>query len=198
MTRYWNSLSLFQKHVEVNRYLYTDNSVPRLGAVLRRVVSFLLELLPGPGLALSHRVDGFQVRRVRQHGDVHGVGGSEIQQHRGGEVGEDVADGRRGVGELAEAAHLTEHQLERDSRLRRRVVVQAQGHFEESLSFHTEYAFFHAKGKNRKKNRNTHAEGAVCRLALSALLTSENTCAINKQAIYSCCVCAYVWIMPVW
>lgn len=31
-------------------------------------------------------------------------------------MGEDVTDGRRGVGELAEAAHLTEHKLERKMR----------------------------------------------------------------------------------
>lgn len=103
--------------VVVNGYLQTDNSVPRPGAVLWRVVSFLFELLPGSRLALSHRVDGFQVRRVGQHGDVKGVTGPEIQLHRGCEVGEDVADGRRGVRELAEAAHLAEHELERDVRV---------------------------------------------------------------------------------
>lgn len=44
------------------------------------------------------------------------VFGSKIQNHRRGEVGEDITDGRRGVRKLAEAAHLTEHKLERKIR----------------------------------------------------------------------------------
>lgn len=97
-------------------YLQTDDLVPRLGVFFGRIVSFLPELLPGSGFALSHGVDRLQVRRVGQHGHVNWFCGSEIQLHRGGEVGEDVAGGRRGVGELAEAAHLPEHELKRKTK----------------------------------------------------------------------------------
>ena len=97
----------------VTRYLQTDDLVPRLGAVFRGVVALFPELLPGSGFALSHRVDGLEVRGVGQHGHAKRVSSSEIQLHRGGEVGEHVAGGWRAVGELAEATHLTEHELER-------------------------------------------------------------------------------------
>lgn len=42
---------------------------------------------------------------------------SKIQLHRGGEVGQDIADGWRVVRELAEATHLAEHELERKTLL---------------------------------------------------------------------------------
>lgn len=99
----------------VNQYLQTDDLVPWLGVFFRWIVSFLPELLPGPSFALSHGVDGLQVRWVGQHSHMKRVSSSEIQLHRGGEVGEDITDGRRGVGELAEATHLTEHELEKET-----------------------------------------------------------------------------------
>lgn len=107
-------------------YLQTDDLVPWLGVVFGRVVPFFPELLPGSGFALSHGVDGFKMRWVGQHGDMKGVFGSKIQLHRRGEVGEDVTDGRRGVGELAEAAHLTEHKLERKMREAQRYLVPSR------------------------------------------------------------------------
>lgn len=67
--------------VAVDQYLQTDDVVPRLGAVIGRIVSFLLELLPGSGFALSHGVDRLEVGRVGQHGHVKRVSSSEIQLH---------------------------------------------------------------------------------------------------------------------
>lgn len=94
-------------------YLQADDLVARLSVVFRGIVSFLAQLLPGSGFALSHRVDSLEVRWVGQHGHVKRTRRSEIQLHRGGEVGQDIADGWRVVRELAEAPHLAEHELER-------------------------------------------------------------------------------------
>lgn len=69
------------EEVTFNLYLQADDLVPRLGVVIRGVISFLPELLPGSSFSLSHRVDGFQVRWVGQHGHMKRVFGSEIQLH---------------------------------------------------------------------------------------------------------------------
>lgn len=110
------NVALHVRHLSVAliRYLQTDDLVARLGRVFRRVVAFFSELLPGSGFALSYRVDRLEVRWVGQHGHVKRTPGSKIQLHRGGEVGQHVADGWRAVGELAEAAHLAEHELEKE------------------------------------------------------------------------------------
>ncbi|CAB1322715.1 unnamed protein product [Coregonus sp. 'balchen'] len=103
-------------------YLETDNFITRLSVLIWGVVSLLFELLAGAGLPLGDWVDGLQVGGVGQHGHMEGVGSTEVQIYRGGEVGEDIPDGGRVCWELTEATHLTEHQLEVEGQRRQELL----------------------------------------------------------------------------